>query len=163
MKSYLTMIVLLMVGTAFRGPGANLMNARAEFIPERAALADNAATQNNDTSKLVKTIIANKQQYVHKEMGVLLDDLRIPPGSYAVINHRYDQLDGIELAFEDQKKTIRRKNDDDASKRPVTIQIIWETPMPAATYRAFLQMDTTHAWGAAQRAFYAKQIVKDIY
>lgn len=127
-----------------------------------AALQD-STKKVTDTAAFVKNIIAQKSKYLNKELGVLLSDLDIPVKSYRVINSTRIQIDGIALAFDDRKTTVRKMNQDDQSKQPSVLRIIWATPIPAATYNELVQKSmSTGNWNSAEAEFYAKQIVGDI-
>lgn len=116
-----------------------------------------------DTAGLVKNIIANKEKYINKELGILLNDLSIPVKSYMVINTRIDRLDGIILYFDNYTTTIWKQNQDN-SKRPSSLNIIWETPVSAVTYNALRQKSTSNGnWGSVEQEFYSKQIIKDVH
>ena len=116
-----------------------------------------------DTAAFVKNILAQKSKYLNKELGVLLSDLDIPVKSYTIINSRTDRLDGIAIAFDDHKTTLRKMNQDDYSKQPSVLRIIWATPVPAAIYNELVQKSmSTGNWNSAEAEFYAKQIVGDI-
>ena len=116
-----------------------------------------------DTAAFVKNIVAQKSRYLNKELGVLLSELDIPVKSYTVINSRRDRIDGITIAFDDRKTTQRKMDQDDQSKQPSVLRIIWATPVPAATYNELMQKSrSTGNWNSAEAEFYAKQIIKDI-
>ena len=70
----------------------------------------------NDTLNYAKEIIANKSKYINKELGVLLNDLKIPVKSYSIRNSRYDVIDGINLSFDDRSNTNRKQAQDGSAR-----------------------------------------------
>lgn len=117
-----------------------------------------------DTLSYAKEIIANKDKYINKELSVLLNDLKISVKSYSIINSRFDVVKGIMLSFDDRIITSRKQAQDDDTKKPGLLQIIWKTPIPAAKHNEIIQKSTSKGeWQAAEQEFYPKQIVGNIY
>ena len=116
-----------------------------------------------DTAGFVKNIVAQKSKYLDKEFGVLLKELDIPVKSYTVINSNRNYIDGITISFDDRKTTQWKMDQDDQSKQPSVLRIIWATPVPATTYNELRQKSMAYGnWNSIEEEFYAKQVVKDI-
>jgi len=132
-------------------------------ITSTSGTFQDTAKKVTDTAAFVKNIVAQKSKYLNKELGVLLSELDIPVKSYTVINSRTDRIDGIAIAFEDRKTTQRKQDQDDYSKKPSVLRIIWATPVPATTYNELRQKSMAYGnWNVIEEDFYAKQIVGDI-
>jgi hypothetical protein len=117
----------------------------------------------NDTLNYAKEIIANKSKYINKELGVLLNDLKIPVKSYSIRNSRYDVIDGINLSFDDRSNTNRKQAQDDDSKKPGYLHITWKTPIQVAKHKEIMEKSTSKGdWQAAEQEFYPKQIIGNI-
>ena len=114
-----------------------------------------------DSAAYVKDIMANKAKYVHKELGVLLNDLAIPIKSYS--SHFSDRVKcaGLMLSFDERDVTVRKSEKMPGAGTPAQLYVEWETPLSRADVEARLKR-AAGSWGEAEQAYYSKFDIKDI-
>ena len=163
MKTYHFLFLVLLGAVSCKTSKPNRWQASKSIATSSSGILQDSAKKVTDTAGLVKNIVAQKSKYLDKQLGVLLKDLDIPVKSYTIINSRYDQIDGITISFDDRKTTQSKQDQDDLSKKPALLHVIWATPVPAATYNELRKKSMANGnWNSVEEEFYAKQIVKDI-
>lgn len=113
-----------------------------------------------DTLEYKKCVISNKEKYLNKELGVLLQDLKAPLKSYALsVGPLRSSTPGITLSFDDRETTFDKRGGTHEQNTPLEITITWKTPI---AYSSLPNVKTANVWGKAEENFYSKQIVANI-
>jgi hypothetical protein len=157
---------MLLVSSAGYSQGSKLANASTVNITK--TIVSDSASKNSlvaDTAAYIKSMVNNKDKYIGKPLGLLLDDLKIPPKSYFIEYSRQNVkiVPSIEIFFDDEKTTSRKIENIDGLDNPVILQIIWQPPVLSSNAREVRQKNSSNGnWQAPEQEFYSKQIVCDI-
>jgi hypothetical protein len=143
-------------------PVSSAVNKAAELPSANTVASPNQLV--SDTLGYVNDIVANRDKYINKELSVLINDLKVPVKSYAIINSRPTYVEGIRVSFDDRVTTIRKQAQDDETKKAGILNIMWKIPIPAEKHKEIMEKSTSKGeWQSAEQEFYSKQIIRDIY
>ncbi len=158
MRNYV--IYFLMISIAFLScRGRNNESTPVTKASQKMTLL---AKVNNDTLRYIKeAFYDNQKKYVHKPLIELLNDFAIPVKSYIPIDSGRGENHyglGVYLDIYENKESRYRL---DHYKKPATLIIHFENPIPMITVDKLLAKDKLK-WTDETRDFYSRQIVKDI-
>jgi hypothetical protein len=165
MKYSTIFLIVLIAFCACRSAKPATGKPAATNEPKEIAINPQSTRSVPDTLNYVKSIIANKDKYINKELSILLNDLKIPVKSYSPgisANNRYVSPN-ITFSFDDMQTTNSKQDQTHGLSNPVYLTIAWKTPLSKEETSAALSKSTNAGnWGPVEEGYYSKQIVGDI-
>jgi hypothetical protein len=160
MKKYIIIIGIFFITlTIFAVPGNDKIGKK-----NAVKYALNISDTSMDTLSYLKTFIDNKQNYINKELSVLLNDLNMPVLSYITSGSDIDRTisPSITISFLSRKESsIRRFRKPHSAEKLFFLVIDWKTPLKIDDINSLMLLSKGE-WLNGEKEFFGKQIVGDI-
>ena len=157
-------ILLLLLTLSLNLESSSSYCQLAKKEDEKKVYSDTSSMQLTDTIKYLQEIIKRKNQYIGKELNVLMKDLTMQPRFFLYdvggIDHNPDYTKSASLYFHyfNGEETQKRIESHIISGRLV---IRWLTVLNIDSVVAYSRKNGRH-WNKAAEEFYGNKIIKDI-